>query len=130
MYIVQVSKQNSPFFPSRYLTPGRYRFRVEVSDDEGQAYTPAASWASSAGNLLLAAANVGPDQLIAPCCGSVVHVDDHDREPTGAFRRVGSGPVIHLFSVPDPSVDLMPPGNRTRDFLLFFKKKKKIIFPL
>ena len=92
-------------YVTRYLTPGRYRFKVEVTDNEGEAFTPSAFMDSNLLNV-----EAVPDQLIAPCCGSVVHVEEQDREPTGAFDRVGSGPVIHLFQVPDPSVDLMPPG--------------------
>ena len=107
-------------YVTRYLTPGRYRFRVEVQDNEGAAFTANPfSMANMASAILSNDLQGGldskalPDQLMAPCCGSVVRVEERDREPTEAFTRVGWGPVIHLFSVPDPGTDLMPPGRIT-----------------
>ena len=96
---------------SRYLTAypraGRYRFRVTAEDDGGRAYT------IQRGRDGRAMPAKPPDSRVTPvCCGGAVRVPT-DLRSFSSFRRSlnAGGPVLHLVSVPDASVDQMPPAR-------------------
>nr|XP_053637251.1 LOW QUALITY PROTEIN: calcium-activated chloride channel regulator 4-like [Cherax quadricarinatus] len=47
----------------------------------------------------------------APCCGSVMPVDDTNTAPTGNFTRVATGGSLKVTEIPPPGSDTMPPAR-------------------
>ena len=113
---------------TKYISAGRYKFTAIATDNSGKAYTvrPNKSVSSSKFKIQTVGkrdhyfpivGQISP-QLLAPCCGSRIYVNEEDRVPTGAFTRTTGGvagvsSVIHLLAVPNRSEDKMPPARIT-----------------
>ena len=113
---------------TKYISAGRYRFTAIATDDSGKAYTIRPNQSVSNSKFMIKSkgkrdhyfpivGKISP-QLLAPCCGSRIIVNEEDRVPTGAFTRTTDGvagvsSVIHLLAVPNSNEDKMPPARIT-----------------
>ena len=113
---------------TKYISPGRYRFTAIATDNSGKAYTVRPNKSVSTSKFKIKSSGkrdhyypiIGQlsPQLLAPCYGSNIHVNEEDRVPTGAFTRTTDGvsgvsSIIHLLAVPNRGEDKMPPARIT-----------------